>query len=885
MDSSISADTDDAHAEDSSLLAPGQRLGSGPQRPSLLQLFARGLGLRSPLRTPPHSPRDAPAPASADPEPRSRSPGGPGPVVVASSAGGASQSSQSSLAAETLEALARAVREADAIAAAAVADASAAPAVVADERSAPAAALPATAPPLPVPQRGLREVVVALIQPGEASQSDRRYTDPALSLYVGSAAPRDAPAPASADPEPRSRSPGGPGPVVVASSAGGASQSSQSSLAAETLEALARAVREADAIAAAAVADASAAPAVVADERSAPAAALPATAPPLPVPQRGLREVVVALIQPGEASQSDRRYTDPALSLYVGSAAFRARANAGQRERPGSAPASPSSPASAAALWGDFFLHLAASLRTLERHAGVVYAVCPPGALAGLRRSSVVRWQTLALATTREADAVAVCRLAGPGATLLQLVVLEGAWRLPLRPGCSGLPLVCLEPLADFDVALCGGPGDAGGPTGAIRFATLVQRHGPLPAVVPQPSDTLERVVLDACKLLDAGDVAMACARLAAGQRQHEASGMGDPLAFTAGLVARALYDAWPALWARPPPAAAELVLRVFSGSERGKSDAADRALQLSGANGTSQALLFAAGATMLSAGESATKGLQLLFAAHAGGCVLATAFLATAYERGEGVAKDPKQAASLYEEAAPRGHAQALCTIAVAQHASPDAREPTQTVRRLSVAAALGSVTAMAHLSPFVLKGDLVEQDASEGLRLARVAADEGDAHGQYLMGLAYKKGESGVRKDLPAAMRMYRKAAEQGHAAAMCNLGVCLWTGSGGPDDSAEAARLLRRSAELGYVLAEYNLALLYDVGDGVKADPAEAARLFVSAASKGNPAACYRAGCCYRDGNGVPKNAELAERYLRTAADMGFGGAAKALQSLAR
>lgn len=50
---------------------------------------------------------------------------------------------------------------------------------------------------------------------------------------------------------------------------------------------------------------------------------------------------------------------------------------------------------------------------------------------------------------------------------------------------------------------------------------------------------------------------------------------------------------------------------------------------------------------------------------------------------------------------------------------------------------------------------------------------AEQGDADGQFALGVMYRHGE-GVSKDMAQAVTWYRKAAEQGHASAQFNLGV---------------------------------------------------------------------------------------------------------------
>ncbi len=59
------------------------------------------------------------------------------------------------------------------------------------------------------------------------------------------------------------------------------------------------------------------------------------------------------------------------------------------------------------------------------------------------------------------------------------------------------------------------------------------------------------------------------------------------------------------------------------------------------------------------------------------------------------------------------------------------------------------------------------VAKDKSEAVRWFRKAADQGNARGQYLLGVSYANGE-GAAKDEGEAVKWYRKAAEQGHAGA---------------------------------------------------------------------------------------------------------------------
>jgi tetratricopeptide (TPR) repeat protein len=61
-------------------------------------------------------------------------------------------------------------------------------------------------------------------------------------------------------------------------------------------------------------------------------------------------------------------------------------------------------------------------------------------------------------------------------------------------------------------------------------------------------------------------------------------------------------------------------------------------------------------------------------------------------------------------------------------------------------------------------------------------------DAIGHYFMGFCYANGQ-GVKKDAAKAVKMYRKAADQGLAQAQWRLGLCYYTGEGVARNAVEA------------------------------------------------------------------------------------------------
>lgn len=139
------------------------------------------------------------------------------------------------------------------------------------------------------------------------------------------------------------------------------------------------------------------------------------------------------------------------------------------------------------------------------------------------------------------------------------------------------------------------------------------------------------------------------------------------------------------------------------------------------------------------------------------------------------------------------------------------------------------------------------------------------------------YRKGHAcyfgrGVAQDYVEAVRLYRLAADQGHARAQCDLGLMFDCGLGVKQDKAEAVRLYRLAAEQGQAFARFSLGRMFDVGRGVEQDKTEAVRWYRLAAEKGNAGAQVRLGDMLFYGTGVAVDQIEAARLYRLAAAQG-------------
>ena len=213
---------------------------------------------------------------------------------------------------------------------------------------------------------------------------------------------------------------------------------------------------------------------------------------------------------------------------------------------------------------------------------------------------------------------------------------------------------------------------------------------------------------------------------------------------------------------------------------------------------------------------------------------------LGWAYDTGEGIDQDYREAVRWYREAAEQGNASAQYNLGVAYGT-----------------------------------GEGIDQDYREAVRWYREAAEQGNARAQYNLGVAYGKGE-GIDQDRPEAVRWYRKAAEQGNASAQNNLGVAYSTGEGIAQDHREAIRWHRKAAKQGNARAQNNLGLAYKNGEGVAQDHREAMRWYRKAAGQGIAWAQYNLGVAYSNGKGVAQNHREAVRWYRKAAEQGIAWA---------
>ena len=187
------------------------------------------------------------------------------------------------------------------------------------------------------------------------------------------------------------------------------------------------------------------------------------------------------------------------------------------------------------------------------------------------------------------------------------------------------------------------------------------------------------------------------------------------------------------------------------------------------------------------------------------------------------------------------------------------------------------------------------VEVANGQSFNATLIKAEQGDAEAQNKVGEMYDNGE-GVPQDFAGAVKWYRKAANQGHADAQYNLAmVCQggrriydaqhndisvmhYKGKGVPEhDMEEAVKWLRKAAEQGHAWAQCELGEIYCTGSGgVRRDYVEGEKWLRQAAEKGHAEAQNRLSWFFISNDKSVQGYIKAEKWVRKAADQGHKAA---------
>lgn len=271
-------------------------------------------------------------------------------------------------------------------------------------------------------------------------------------------------------------------------------------------------------------------------------------------------------------------------------------------------------------------------------------------------------------------------------------------------------------------------------------------------------------------------------------------------------------------------------------------------------------------------------------------------------------LAESPQQILARLEALAGSGDAQAKFDFGMALAGAKDVVDHERLAAEwIEKAAEQGHHTAAYMIASFYYHGEGVLQNYAAAFYWAKVSAEKGNAHAQYFLSGLYREGQ-GTRPDAAQADQWLTKASEQGHpgaqhgqglkclsegdpakaafwfqkaadqgsAMALADLGVLYAKGQGVTRDLARAMTYLAQAAAEGVAAAQYNLAEAFAKGDGITPDDAQALIWYGKAAAQGYPAAEYEMSMRYRFGAGVETDITESIDWLQYAAVHGHADA---------
>jgi len=189
--------------------------------------------------------------------------------------------------------------------------------------------------------------------------------------------------------------------------------------------------------------------------------------------------------------------------------------------------------------------------------------------------------------------------------------------------------------------------------------------------------------------------------------------------------------------------------------------------------------------------------------------------------------------------------------------------------LREFRVLAGQDNAEARYYLGVMYVNGLGVLEDRSEASAYYHNAGRQGHAKAQLVLGRAYDFAVLGLQQDFVAAVKWYRRSAEQGLTKAQYNLAGMYANGKGAPQDYFEALKWYKEAANQGDTLAQRAIGEMYKDGKGVPQHYGDAVKWYRLAAEQGDPAAQSELGEMYSEGKGVQQDNVMAHMWFNLAA----------------
>jgi hypothetical protein len=271
-------------------------------------------------------------------------------------------------------------------------------------------------------------------------------------------------------------------------------------------------------------------------------------------------------------------------------------------------------------------------------------------------------------------------------------------------------------------------------------------------------------------------------------------------------------------------------------------------------------------------------------------------------------VEKSPAKAKELLEKGEKAGDGEATLGLAQIYSAGVEGvpQDQQKALDYLIEAGKQGSAVALSTYGARLLNGDpdtkespkLVKKDVPAALKMFEEAAGKGLAAANRILGQIYENGVGAdgadVKQDVTKAFDYYTKAANGNDPQALFRLGNAFETGiikdpKGARDNKdniliqpnpKSALDLYRLAAQNNLAEAFYNVGVYYETGTVVDKDPAKAFTFLMKASTAGIAQAMNRLAGLYANGTGVAQDVVAAGGWYQRAADMGFAPAQIAL-----
>ena len=159
-----------------------------------------------------------------------------------------------------------------------------------------------------------------------------------------------------------------------------------------------------------------------------------------------------------------------------------------------------------------------------------------------------------------------------------------------------------------------------------------------------------------------------------------------------------------------------------------------------------------------------------------------------------------------------------------------------------------------------------------AEDIDRVRTQANRGDLGAMITLGLHYRDGRAGLKRDAGKAVMWFRRAVDRKSAAAYDHLGYMYLVGKGVPWNLSIATGFFRASAEEGWHQGQHNFAQSCYFGRGMVRDLPLAVAQWRAAVDGGHARASLWLGYCLMNGLGVERDEAKAVAHLESAANDG-------------